>query len=94
MNFPGAPGRGYGGRGDTVGMSEQEQAMVRAVSYFYEENCELLLTSLLWQMQAVMESCPGKTVISGGMGFLLGGAFGLFMSSVRHACECHKLDLD
>lgn len=30
-----------------------------------------------------MESCPFKTVISGGMGFALGGAFGLFMSSVR-----------
>jgi len=29
-----------------------------------------------------MESCPGKTVMAGGMGFVLGGAFGLFMSSV------------
>ena len=29
-----------------------------------------------------MESCLGKTVLSGGMGFVLGGAFGLFMSSV------------
>lgn len=37
------------------------------------------------QMQAAMESCPVKTVISGGMGFVLGGAFGLFMSSV---CTC------
>ncbi len=35
-------------------------------------------------MQGAMESCPFKTVISGGMGFALGGAFGLFMSSVRH----------
>ncbi len=33
-------------------------------------------------MQAAMESCPAKTVIAGGMGFALGGAFGLFMSSV------------
>lgn len=33
-------------------------------------------------MQGAMESCPFKTVISGGMGFALGGAFGLFMSSV------------
>ena len=32
-----------------------------------------------------METCPVKTVISGGMGFALGGAFGLFMSSVRDA---------
>lgn len=29
-----------------------------------------------------MESCPVKSVIAGGMGFALGGAFGLFMSSV------------
>ena len=33
-------------------------------------------------MQGAMETCPFKTVISGGMGFALGGAFGLFMSSV------------
>lgn len=34
------------------------------------------------QMQKVMESCPAKTVLSGTMGFALGGAFGLFMASV------------
>jgi import inner membrane translocase subunit TIM22 len=33
-------------------------------------------------MKALMESCPGKTVVSGVMGFALGGAFGLFMASV------------
>ncbi|KAL9098650.1 MAG: hypothetical protein Q9163_005727 [Psora crenata] len=33
-------------------------------------------------MQAGMESCPVKSVISGGIGFALGGMFGLFMSSV------------
>ena len=32
-----------------------------------------------------MESCLGKTIISGGMGFVLGGAFGLFMSSVCYS---------
>ncbi|KAI9846354.1 MAG: Mitochondrial import inner membrane translocase subunit tim22 [Sclerophora amabilis] len=31
-----------------------------------------------------MESCPAKTVIAGGMGFALGGAFGLFMSSMSY----------
>ena len=36
-------------------------------------------------MQRAMESCPFKTVVSGGMGFALGGAFGLFMSSVGDA---------
>ncbi|KAI8826797.1 mitochondrial import inner membrane translocase subunit tim22 [Fimicolochytrium jonesii] len=32
--------------------------------------------------QAFMESCPAKVVLSGGAGFALGGAFGMFMSSV------------
>ncbi|KAF2718969.1 mitochondrial import inner membrane translocase, subunit Tim17/22 [Polychaeton citri CBS 116435] len=35
-------------------------------------------------MQAAMEACPTKTVIAGGMGFALGGMFGLFMSSMRY----------
>lgn len=35
-------------------------------------------------MQSGMESCPVKTVMAGTMGFGLGGAFGLFMASVRH----------
>jgi import inner membrane translocase subunit TIM22 len=35
-------------------------------------------------MQTAMESCAGKTVMSGVMGFALGGAFGLFMSSMRY----------
>ena len=30
-----------------------------------------------------MESCYGKTVMSGVMGFGMGGLFGLFMASVR-----------
>lgn len=33
-------------------------------------------------MQAGMESCLTKSIMAGGMGFALGGAFGLFMSSV------------
>ncbi|RFU33487.1 hypothetical protein B7463_g2874, partial [Scytalidium lignicola] len=35
-------------------------------------------------MQALMESCPGKTVVSGVMGFALGGVFGLFMASMQY----------
>ncbi|MCJ1258033.1 Mitochondrial import inner membrane translocase subunit tim22 [Lignoscripta atroalba] len=35
-------------------------------------------------MQAAMESCAAKTVMSGGAGFVLGGAFGLFMSSMSY----------
>lgn len=34
------------------------------------------------QMQAMMESCFGKSAISGVMGFGMGGLFGLFMASV------------
>jgi len=35
-------------------------------------------------MQTLMESCPGKTAVSGVMGFALGGAFGLFMASMQY----------
>lgn len=35
-------------------------------------------------MQSAMESCPAKLVIAGGMGFGLGGLFGLFMASMRY----------
>ncbi|KAH8591484.1 Tim17/Tim22/Tim23/Pmp24 family-domain-containing protein [Bisporella sp. PMI_857] len=35
-------------------------------------------------MQMLMESCPGKTAVSGVMGFALGGAFGLFMASMSY----------
>lgn len=31
---------------------------------------------------SIMESCAAKTVLSGGAGFVLGGVFGTFMSSV------------
>lgn len=31
-----------------------------------------------------MQSCPGKTVMSGVSGFLLGGFFGLFMASMAY----------
>ncbi|MCJ1363976.1 Mitochondrial import inner membrane translocase subunit tim22 [Acarospora aff. strigata] len=40
--------------------------------------------AMVKNMQAAMESCPAKTVIAGGMGFALGGAFGLFMSSMSY----------
>ncbi|KAF2841170.1 TIM22 protein [Patellaria atrata CBS 101060] len=35
-------------------------------------------------MQTTMESCPGKTSMSGVMGMGLGAMFGLFMSSMRY----------
>lgn len=74
-----------GGGGDAAGMSSQEQVMVKTVRRTIlcpRTLIEPSLTGYHEQMQAAMESCPAKTVISGGMGFVMGGAFGLFMSSV------------
>nr|POE65598.1 mitochondrial import inner membrane translocase subunit tim22 [Quercus suber] len=45
---------------------------------------QLQQQQMIKMMQGVMESCPGKTVMSGTMGFALGGVFGLFMSSMRY----------
>ena len=49
-------------------------------------------------MQAGMESCLTKSIMAGGMGFALGGAFGLFMSSVcqpflKHSILVQGLDV-
>lgn len=38
------------------------------------------------KMQYLMESCYAKTVMSGVMGFGLGGMFGAFMASVSLSC--------
>ncbi|KAF7512786.1 Mitochondrial import inner membrane translocase subunit tim22 [Endocarpon pusillum] len=35
-------------------------------------------------IQSGMESCVVKTIMAGGIGFALGGAFGLFMSSMSY----------
>ncbi|DAA75377.1 TPA_exp: hypothetical protein A8136_1774 [Trichophyton benhamiae CBS 112371] len=40
--------------------------------------------AMVKMMTSAMESCPVKTVMAGGMGFALGGAFGLFMSSMSY----------
>jgi hypothetical protein len=39
-----------------------------------------------------MESCLTKSIMSGAAGFVLGGAFGLFMSSVRLFMEARSLN--
>ncbi|KAI5799241.1 Tim17/Tim22/Tim23/Pmp24 family-domain-containing protein [Peziza echinospora] len=39
---------------------------------------------MIKNMQAAMESCPVKTLLSGGAGFALGGVFGLFMASMSY----------
>ncbi|KAI9766396.1 MAG: Mitochondrial import inner membrane translocase subunit tim22 [Candelina submexicana] len=40
--------------------------------------------NMVKHMQAAMEACPTKSVMAGTMGFALGGAFGLFMSSMSY----------
>ena len=71
-----------GAQGDiTQGMSESEKWIVRTVS---RVPCGAqVVGNDLRQMQAGAESCPVKSVLGGGMGFVLGGMFGLFMSSVN-----------
>jgi hypothetical protein len=49
------------------------------------KNQTLIVVPSSTQMQAGMESCVAKSVLAGGAGFVLGGAFGLFMSSVCYA---------
>lgn len=39
---------------------------------------------MVQMMQSGMESCLAKSIMAGGMGFALGGAFGLFMSSMSY----------
>lgn len=70
--------------GSSVGLSQQqlqEQQMVKLVRSpptipLKQDNTNN------GQMQTAMESCIGKSIMSGAAGFALGGAFGLFMSSV------------
>ncbi|KAI5461432.1 Tim17/Tim22/Tim23/Pmp24 family-domain-containing protein [Mariannaea sp. PMI_226] len=40
-------------------------------------------------VQAAMESCYGKTVMSGVMGFGMGGVFGMFMASMAYDTPFH-----
>ncbi|KAK2790032.1 Mitochondrial import inner membrane translocase subunit tim22 [Emmonsiellopsis sp. PD_33] len=69
-----AAGMGMGMGSSTAGMNDQEAAMVKALTG--QMGTE--------QIQTAMESCPAKSVMAGGMGFVLGGAFGLFMSSMSY----------
>ncbi|KAL2863226.1 translocation channel protein TIM22 [Aspergillus lucknowensis] len=74
MNFPGTSGSsaagmaGFGGLGGASGAQGMSEQEQAMVK----------------MMQNAMESCPLKTVISGTMGFGLGGVFGLFMASMSY----------
>ena len=80
-------GMGMGGQQPAMDPQKlQEQVMIRSVCALTQHTSSHVqaLTDLAIQMQAVMESCPGKLAIAGTMGFGLGGLFGLFMSSMRY----------
>ncbi|KAL3463645.1 mitochondrial import inner membrane translocase, subunit Tim17/22 [Aspergillus heterothallicus] len=74
MNFPGTSGSaaagmtGFGGLGGGASTAGMNEQEQAMVK----------------MMQNAMESCPIKTVISGTMGFGLGGIFGLFMASMSY----------
>ncbi|EPS37678.1 hypothetical protein H072_8565 [Dactylellina haptotyla CBS 200.50] len=75
MAFPGGGMPGPFGRGGGGG------AQAPDFNNLTPEQQQMVMVK---QMQAAMESCPIKTVISGGMGFALGGVFGLFMASMSY----------
>jgi len=59
---------GMGGGDNPMGLSEQQMQEQKMVK----------------MMQAGMESCAAKTMLSGAAGFALGGMFGIFMTSMRY----------
>ena len=80
MSFPGMSMPGGGAAASLDPEKLKEQQMVKMVRYF--EHVDTGRPSDALQMQVTMESCVGKSALSGVMGFGLGGVFGLFMSSV------------
>jgi len=70
MNFPGMGG--FGGGVGSAGSGASAGGM---------SDQEQAMVKFI---QTAMESCPVKSVMAGGMGFALGGAFGLFMSSMSY----------
>jgi mitochondrial import inner membrane translocase subunit TIM22 len=70
MNFPGLPGAGPSASG----------APSSAPGQFNPQDPEVQKYAAM--MSGAMESCYTKTVMSGVMGFGLGGLFGMFMASV------------
>lgn len=82
-----APVQGrYGAGGQLDAQSEWERRVIKGVSSatYTFVNHLASNTDLLVQIEAGMESCVIKSCMAGGMGFALGGMFGLFMSSMRY----------
>jgi hypothetical protein len=77
--FPTLPSSGPSGM--STSQADQEQ---QALQYVCIPTLRMITrTNTSPQWKGVSESCPFKMVLSGGMGFAMGGLFGLFMSSVR-----------
>jgi import inner membrane translocase subunit TIM22 len=75
------------GGGASAGMDPQklqEQQMIKMVHTTPPSSKPHPPLTSVPQMQAGMESCPVKMAMAGGMGFGLGGLFGLFMASMRY----------
>ncbi|KAL1990041.1 hypothetical protein VTN49DRAFT_7238 [Thermomyces lanuginosus] len=73
MSLPGMPPMGGAGLGGAAGVGAGGAAGMTDQEQ-----------AMVKMVQAAMESCPVKSVISGTMGFALGGAFGLFMASMSY----------
>jgi mitochondrial import inner membrane translocase subunit TIM22 len=85
MNFPGSSMGGGATPAAPGGLGAQDPN-VKAVSFSLEASrmgAESLTEDWDGQIQSAMESCFGKSLMSGVMGFGMGGLFGMFMASVR-----------
>ncbi|KAH8888721.1 Tim17-domain-containing protein [Thozetella sp. PMI_491] len=77
MNFPGLPGAGASASGTPPSAPGQ----------FNPQDPEVQKYAAM--MSGAMESCYTKTVMSGVMGFGLGGLFGMFMASMAYDTPFH-----
>jgi hypothetical protein len=82
MNFTSILSAGRAPGGGQLSQVEQEQQMINYVRLNHTNHPPSLANNPT-QWKGISESCPFKMVLAGGMGFAMGGAFGLFMSSVR-----------
>ncbi|KAJ0416382.1 Tim17/Tim22/Tim23/Pmp24 family-domain-containing protein [Aspergillus carlsbadensis] len=73
MNFPGTSGSSVAGMTGFGGLGSGTNPGMNEQEQ-----------AMVKMMQGAMESCPFKTVLSGTMGFGLGGVFGLFMASMSY----------
>lgn len=80
MSFGGMPGAGGAGLGMGGGMGRMGGG---------QQGMSDQEQQMVKAMQVGMESCAFKSVMSGVMGFALGGVFGLFMASMSYDNPIH-----